>query len=234
MSIEVRPFRRDDREQVAALVNAHVKAVIPGTSVPVNAVLSQLEREPGEFIVDPWVTERATLVAVEQGRIVAPPICGGTPTPRRSARTIAVPARSIGCCPGPTRPTGPTGAGDVLARACLALFSSWGVSRRYADGSTAGTGRLRRARGVASHRGGAQAGRLRPRWSDGDRPLRSDGGPARARSPACRGPRHASPGRVQRNTLRGVPRRASRLHRGGRRPDRGGIARAVRRLGRCR
>ena len=32
---------------------------------------SQLEREPGEFIVDPWVRERATLVAVQRGRVVA-------------------------------------------------------------------------------------------------------------------------------------------------------------------
>src|SRR5687767_5131848 len=70
MSIEVRPFRRDDREQVTALVNAHVEAVVPGVSLSVNAVMSQLEREPGEFIVDPWVGERATLVAVERERVV--------------------------------------------------------------------------------------------------------------------------------------------------------------------
>ncbi len=71
MSVEVRPFRRDDREQVTALVNAHVQAVVPGVSVSVNAVLSQLERDPGEFIVDPWVSERATLVAEQRGRVVA-------------------------------------------------------------------------------------------------------------------------------------------------------------------
>src|ERR1700678_1712557 len=70
-SIEVRPFRRSDREQLTRLVNAHVAAVVPGVSVSVNGVMSQLEREPGEFIVDPWVTERATLVAEQRGRIVA-------------------------------------------------------------------------------------------------------------------------------------------------------------------
>ena len=67
----VRPFRRPDREQLTALVNAHVQAVVPGVSVPVNTVLSQLERDPGEFIVDPWVAERATLVAEQRGRVVA-------------------------------------------------------------------------------------------------------------------------------------------------------------------
>ena len=61
--VEVRPFRRSDRHQVTDLVNAHVQAVVPGVSVSVNAVLSQLEREPGEFVVDPWVVERVTLVA---------------------------------------------------------------------------------------------------------------------------------------------------------------------------
>ncbi|HEX8929440.1 MAG TPA: N-acetyltransferase, partial [Actinomycetota bacterium] len=50
-SVEVRPFRRSDREQLTALVNAHVQAVV---SVSVNTVMSQLERDPGEFIVDPW------------------------------------------------------------------------------------------------------------------------------------------------------------------------------------
>jgi hypothetical protein len=67
-SVHVRPFRRDDREHLTALVNTHVQAVVPGVSVSVNAALSQLEREPGEFIVDPWVVERATLVAERRGR----------------------------------------------------------------------------------------------------------------------------------------------------------------------
>jgi hypothetical protein len=67
----VRPFRRGDREQLTELVNAHVQAVVPGVSVPVNTVMGQLERDPGEFIVDPWVAERATLVAEQRGRVVA-------------------------------------------------------------------------------------------------------------------------------------------------------------------
>lgn len=36
-----------------------------------NTVLSRLEDEPSEFIVDPWVSERRTLVAEQRGRIVA-------------------------------------------------------------------------------------------------------------------------------------------------------------------
>ena len=68
--VHIRPFRRGDREELTWLVNAHVQAVVPGVSVSVNRVLSQLECEPGEFIVDRWVDQRATLVA-EQRRVVA-------------------------------------------------------------------------------------------------------------------------------------------------------------------
>lgn len=70
-SIEVRRFRRDDRHQLADLVNAHAAAVVPGVSASVNTVLSQLEREPGEFVVDPWVSERLTRVAERRQRVVA-------------------------------------------------------------------------------------------------------------------------------------------------------------------
>jgi hypothetical protein len=70
-SVQVRPFRRADREQLTSLVNAHIQAVVPGLAVSVNTVMSQLERDPGEFIVDPWVAERATLVAEQRRRVVA-------------------------------------------------------------------------------------------------------------------------------------------------------------------
>ena len=70
-SIQVRPFRRNDRDQLTQLVNAHAEAVVPGMSVSVNTVLGSLERQPGEFIEDPWVSERVTLVAEQQHRVAA-------------------------------------------------------------------------------------------------------------------------------------------------------------------
>src|ERR1700733_9339564 len=70
-SIEVRPFRRGDREQLAELVNAHAQAVVPGMGVSVSTVLGQLDRRPREPIVDPWVSERATLVAEQRNRVTA-------------------------------------------------------------------------------------------------------------------------------------------------------------------
>jgi hypothetical protein len=71
MSVAIRPFERRDRDQLTALVNLHVAAVIPGVVLSVNAVLSQLEREPYENVVDPWVAERRCLVAVLDEDIVA-------------------------------------------------------------------------------------------------------------------------------------------------------------------
>jgi len=69
--VRVRPFRRADRDQLTRLVNAHADAVVPGMSASVNTVLSSLERQPGEFIVDPWVSERVTLVAEQRNRVTA-------------------------------------------------------------------------------------------------------------------------------------------------------------------
>src|SRR3982074_3826440 len=86
-SIEVRPFHRRDREQLTGLVNAHAAAVVPGMGVSVATVLSQLEREPGEFIVDPWVSERMTLVAERRARIAA-----AAPLPRYAADDRVSPA----------------------------------------------------------------------------------------------------------------------------------------------
>jgi hypothetical protein len=48
-----------------------VSAVIPGVVLSVNTVLGQLEREPQEKIVDPWVAERRCLVAERRNGIVA-------------------------------------------------------------------------------------------------------------------------------------------------------------------
>jgi hypothetical protein len=66
--MQVRPFRRSDRERLTQLVNTHAAAVVPGMSVSVSTVLSALERQPGEFVEDPWVAERVTLAAEQADR----------------------------------------------------------------------------------------------------------------------------------------------------------------------
>lgn len=70
-SLTVRTFRREDRDQLTELVNSHIAAVAPGAGVSVNTVISSLERRPDEYVTDPWVAERVTLVVELHRRIVA-------------------------------------------------------------------------------------------------------------------------------------------------------------------
>jgi ribosomal protein S18 acetylase RimI-like enzyme len=134
--VQVRPFRRGDREQLTELVNAHVQAVVPGVSVPVNTVMSQLERDPGEFIVDPWVAERLALVAEQRGRVVAAAHLrryGAGEGVGESYRDAA----EIGWLlywPQASYWPDSAEAADVLTAACLAQLGRWGAARWYADG----------------------------------------------------------------------------------------------------
>src|SRR4051812_46971531 len=128
-STVIRPFQRSDREQVTDLVNAHIGAALPGVSVSVNAVMSQLEREPNEAIVDPWVSERATIVAVERERVVA----AAHLLRYADEERVSVSYRNLGeirwlvCVPQNES------AGDALVGACMAQLSAWQVSRQAAD-----------------------------------------------------------------------------------------------------
>jgi GNAT superfamily N-acetyltransferase len=133
----IRPFRRPDRDQVAALVNAHAQAVVPGASVSVNAVLGQLEREPGEFLVDPWVVERTTLVAEQRGRVSAAAHLlryGAGPDVGPALRDTAE-IRWLLCWPdSPVWPDASV-AGLAVAEAAVAVLRRWRVRRMSADGA---------------------------------------------------------------------------------------------------
>ena len=138
--VQVRPFRRADRDQLTRLVNAHAEAVVPGMSVSVNTVLGSLERQPGEFIVDPWVSERVTLVAEQRSRVAAAahllryyPDDRAGPAYRDAGEIrwlLYWPAAPAG------NPFWPdvTGAAEALTAACTEVFGRWGVTRRYASG----------------------------------------------------------------------------------------------------
>jgi GNAT superfamily N-acetyltransferase len=139
-SIQVRPFRRSDRDQLTELVKAHAAAVVPGLSISVSSTLASLERQPGEFIEDPWVAERVTLVAEQQNRVAAAAhLLRYFPDDRAGQE-----ARDVGeirwLVFWPQTPTGnpywpdsAPAAGSLMA-ACLALFGEWGVSRQQAGG----------------------------------------------------------------------------------------------------
>jgi GNAT superfamily N-acetyltransferase len=139
--VSVRPFRRSDRDQLTDLVNAHAAAVMPGLGASVATVLSQLEHEPGEFIVDPWVAERKTLVADQHDRVAA-----AAHLLRYGSDERVGPAYRGG---GEIRwllfwPEGPAlrnpywsdavDAADALITACIRQFEQWGVTSQGAGG----------------------------------------------------------------------------------------------------
>src|SRR6516165_496880 len=138
-SIQVRPFHRRDRQQLADLVNAHAAAVVPGMGVSVSAVLSELERQPGEFIVDPWVSERATLVAEQRDRVAAAHLLRYYADER-----VGEAYRGSGEIRWflfwPEAPAGnpywpdATEAAEKLIAACIGQLEEWGVSSQGAGG----------------------------------------------------------------------------------------------------
>jgi GNAT superfamily N-acetyltransferase len=139
-SVQVRPFRRSDRDQLTQLVNAHAEAVVPGMSVSVNTVLSSLERQPGEFIEDPWVSERVTLVAEQQNRVAAAAhLLRYFPDERvgPAARDVGEISWLLYWAEAPAgNPCWPDAAPAAreLITACIAQFAGWHVSRQHAGG----------------------------------------------------------------------------------------------------
>lgn len=137
VSSVARSFTRSDRDQLTALVNAHVQAVVPGVSISTNAVLSQLEREPNEYIVDPWVTERATLVADQRGRVSAAAhlVRYGVDAEVGESYRGAGEIRWLLCWPDDPNWPDAAAAGDAVAAAAVAWLTHSGARKIYADGA---------------------------------------------------------------------------------------------------
>lgn len=128
---DVRPFARSDRDQLTRLANAHIATVMPGWSVPVSSMLAQLERQPGEYIVDPWVIDRATFVGIERQRLVAAAHVLRYADEDRVSESY----RNSGdiawliCWPQHLD------AGRAVRDAALAQLDGWNVRIQYADGA---------------------------------------------------------------------------------------------------
>jgi GNAT superfamily N-acetyltransferase len=139
-SIEVRPFRRSDREQLTGLVNTHAAAVVPGLGVSVSAVLSNLERQPGEPIVGPWVSERLTLVAEQRDRVAAAAHLLRYGTDERVGPGYRGAGEIHWLLFWPEAPAGnpywtdATEAAEELIAACLRQLEDWGVTSQSAEG----------------------------------------------------------------------------------------------------
>jgi GNAT superfamily N-acetyltransferase len=128
--IVVRPFHRADRVQLTELVNAHVGAVVPGWAVSANAVLTQLERQPEEPVVDPWVAERTALVAVQSDAVVAAAYLKRY----RNDEDVAPPMAGAGSIDWLVFWPHLAEAGEAMMAECMAQLDRWEVTTRYADG----------------------------------------------------------------------------------------------------
>jgi GNAT superfamily N-acetyltransferase len=139
-AIDVRPFHRRDRQQLADLVNAHAAAVIPGMGVSVSTILNDLERQPGEFVVDPWVSERVTLVAEQRGRVAAAAHLLRFSADDHTGETYRGAGEIHWLLFWPEAPAGnpywpdAADAAEKLISACIRQLGTWGVTRQYADG----------------------------------------------------------------------------------------------------
>ena len=140
-SFEVRPFRRSDRDQLTDLVNAHAGAVVPGMGTSVAALLASLQRQPGEAITDPWVAERATLVADQQNRVVGAAHLLRYFGDERAGRAYRGVGEISWLVFWPEAPSGnphwadATEAAEALITECLRQLDQWGVISQGADGA---------------------------------------------------------------------------------------------------
>jgi hypothetical protein len=67
----VQPYEARLLELLHDLVNLHLTATIPGWRVSTTTLADHLERDRGEYVVDPWVVDRSTLCVVEGYRVAA-------------------------------------------------------------------------------------------------------------------------------------------------------------------
>ena len=129
--MEVRPFARRDREQLARLVNAQVAVVLPGAYVPPATLLNDLEHPLGEYIIGPWVTDLATFVATERDRVVAAAHLRRYGDDARVSDSY----RDVGevvwllCWPNHLD------AGRAVLDTATGQLESWGVREHYANGT---------------------------------------------------------------------------------------------------
>ncbi|CAM5621698.1 hypothetical protein SGRI78S_07327 [Streptomyces griseus subsp. griseus] len=177
----VRTFRRSDRHQLTDLVNRHAAAVLPGVSTSVNTVLSSLEARPDEYVVDPWVAERLTLVTEHRGRVVA----AAHLHRYRDEPDVGPDYRGAVAVPWFVHHPGgdpvSSEAADRLLAACLATATRWRARSVHADGALPCPGRVRRPRCLAARPLSAGAGGVRAHGRHGGAAARRGERPSRAR-----------------------------------------------------
>lgn len=68
--MHLEPFRESHMVQLQSLINCYLGSVVPGWSLSTPFISSHLERNPGQYVTDPWVIELKTICALERGRLL--------------------------------------------------------------------------------------------------------------------------------------------------------------------
>jgi GNAT superfamily N-acetyltransferase len=69
--VRVHPFEPPYLPGLRTLISNYLSAVVPGWALPDEAVAAHLEQNYGEYVTDPWVIGRTTLLATEGWRVLA-------------------------------------------------------------------------------------------------------------------------------------------------------------------
>jgi GNAT superfamily N-acetyltransferase len=131
---EIRPYQNDDLAQLTALANAHIAVATPGFTVSTQWIAARLERNPDEYVTDPWVAERATLVAVERERVAAAAQLHRYAADERVSQSLSGTGELAWLYARPEQPE----AGEALVEACVARLRAWEVRRVLALGGGLG------------------------------------------------------------------------------------------------
>ena len=71
MMKNIREFHEDDLPQLTLLINLHISMIIPEWGLPSAYIRSHLDAHPEQYVIDPWVIERKTLLAFDGEKLVA-------------------------------------------------------------------------------------------------------------------------------------------------------------------
>ena len=69
--VRTAPLDRSHLHQTLALVNSHLGTLIPGWSLTPDYFWERLKSNPEEYVVDPWVVERKSIVGIVRDRVCA-------------------------------------------------------------------------------------------------------------------------------------------------------------------
>jgi ribosomal protein S18 acetylase RimI-like enzyme len=127
--ISIELLRPEHLPQVRTLINAHLGALVPGWAISETLIASQIQRNPGEHIVDPWVIARTTVCALERQRVVAVAhlLCYG------AGLEVSQAYHGIGNIDWFFVWPGTDAAAAAVLAAADQQFATWGIREQQAD-----------------------------------------------------------------------------------------------------